>query len=89
MFESVEKIVMKEEKSNKTKLVLFRLTPNEYANLKAKRGRTTCQKLTLITARILFHGSELGKQYSAKRIAERCIEDHFALHQQKSQRWRI
>ena len=41
MFESVDRIVMKEEKLNKTKLVIFRLTPKEYANLEAKRGRTT------------------------------------------------
>lgn len=34
----------------------------------------------------VFNGSALGKQYSAKGITERCIEDPFSLHQQKSQR---
>jgi hypothetical protein len=34
----------------------------------------------------VFNGSALGKQYSAKGIAERCVEDPFSLHQQKSQR---
>jgi len=34
----------------------------------------------------VFNGSALGKQYSAKGITERCIEDPFSLHQQTSQR---
>ncbi|KAA6440381.1 relaxase/mobilization nuclease domain-containing protein [Dyadobacter flavalbus] len=34
----------------------------------------------------VFNGSTLGKQYSAKGITERCIEDPFSLHQQKSQK---
>lgn len=34
----------------------------------------------------IFNGSPLGKQYSAKGISERCVEDAFFVHQQKSQR---
>ncbi|MCF0038692.1 hypothetical protein [Dyadobacter fanqingshengii] len=45
-------------------------------------GITYCDHRT----RSVFNGSALGKQYSAKGIAERCIEDPFSLHQQKSQR---
>ena len=37
----------------------------------------------------VFNGSALGKKYSAKGIAERCIEDPFSLHQQKSQRMEL
>jgi uncharacterized protein YukE len=55
MFESVDRIVMKEEKSNKTKLVIFRLTPKEYANLEAKRGRTTCRKLSEFLRLLIFN----------------------------------
>jgi hypothetical protein len=33
----------------------------------------------------VFNGITLGKQYSAEGIKERCIEDPFSLHQQKSQ----
>ncbi|GGM74365.1 uncharacterized protein YukE [Dyadobacter sp. BE34] len=46
---------MKEEKSNKTKLVIFRLTPKEYANLEAKRGRTTCRKLSEFLRLLIFN----------------------------------
>ncbi|MCF0072226.1 plasmid mobilization relaxosome protein MobC [Dyadobacter sp. CY261] len=46
---------MKEEKSNKTKLVLFRLTPKEYATLEAKRGRTTCRKLSEFLRLLIFN----------------------------------
>lgn len=45
-------------------------------------GITYCDHRT----RSVFNGSALGKQYSAKGITERCIEDPFSLHQQKSQR---
>jgi hypothetical protein len=55
MFESVDRIVMKEEKSNKTKLVIFRLTPKEYANLEAKRSRTTCRKLSEFLRLLIFN----------------------------------
>jgi hypothetical protein len=37
-------------------------------------------------AKCVFNGSALGKQYSAKGITERCIEDASSLHQQNSQR---
>ena len=55
MVESVDRIVMKEEKSNKTKLVIFRLTPKEYANLETKRGRTTCRKLSEFLRLLIFN----------------------------------
>lgn len=54
-FESVDRIVMKEEKSNKTKIVIFRLTPKEYANLEAKRSRTTCRKLSEFLRLLIFN----------------------------------
>nr|WP_295934624.1 plasmid mobilization relaxosome protein MobC [uncultured Dyadobacter sp.] len=46
---------MKEQKSNKTKLVIFRLTPKEYASLEAKRGRTTCRKLSEFLRLLIFN----------------------------------
>lgn len=46
---------MKEEKSNKTKLVIFRLTPKEYASLEAKRSRTTCRKLSEFLRLLIFN----------------------------------
>ncbi|USJ34473.1 plasmid mobilization protein [Dyadobacter fanqingshengii] len=55
MFESVDRIVMKEEKSNKTRHVIFRLTPKEYANLEAKRSRTTCRKLSEFLRLLIFN----------------------------------
>lgn len=55
MFESVDRIVMKEEKSNKSRHVIFRLTPKEYANLEAKRGRTTCRKLSEFLRLLIFN----------------------------------
>jgi uncharacterized protein YukE len=55
MFESVDRIVMKEEKSNKTRHVIFRLTPKEYANLEAKCSRTTCRKLSEFLRLLIFN----------------------------------
>ena len=55
MFESVDRIVMKEEKSNKTRHVIFRLTPKEYATLEAKRSRTTCRKLSEFLRLLIFN----------------------------------
>ncbi|WP_031528814.1 plasmid mobilization protein [Dyadobacter crusticola] len=46
---------MKEEKSNKTRQVIFRLTPKEYAALEAKRGRTTCRKLSEFLRLLIFN----------------------------------
>lgn len=55
MFESVDRIVMKEKKSNRTRLVGIRLTPNEYANLESKCGRTTCRKLSEFLRLLIFN----------------------------------
>jgi hypothetical protein len=57
MFESVDRIVMNEEKSNKTRHVIFRSIPKEYTALEAKRGPTTCRK------------AEYGKSETKKAIA--------------------
>lgn len=46
---------MKEKKSTRTRLVGIRLTPKEYANLEAKRGRTTCRKLSEFLRLLIFN----------------------------------
>lgn len=55
MLESVDRIVMKEKKSNRTRLVGIRLTPNEYANLEIKCSRTTCRKLSEFLRLLIFN----------------------------------
>lgn len=55
MFESVDRNVMKEKKSNRTRLVGIRLTPNEYANLESKCSRTTCRKLSEFLRLLIFN----------------------------------
>jgi len=55
MFESVDRIVMKEENSNKTRHAIFWLTPKEYATLEAKRNRTTCRKLSEFLRLLIFN----------------------------------
>jgi hypothetical protein len=55
MFESVDRIVMKEKKSNRSRLVGIRLTPNEYASLESKCSRTTCRKLSEFLRLLIFN----------------------------------
>jgi hypothetical protein len=55
MFESVDRIVMKEKKSNRTRLVGIRLTPSEYAKLEGKCARTTCRKLSEFLRLLIFN----------------------------------
>lgn len=46
---------MKKEKSNRTRLVGVRLTPDEYLRLEVKCRRTTCRKLSEFVRLLIFH----------------------------------
>jgi uncharacterized protein YukE len=46
---------MKEKKSNRTRLVGIRLTPDEYAKLEGKCARTTCRKLSEFLRLLIFN----------------------------------
>lgn len=45
---------MKEEKSNRTRIIGLRLTPREYATIEAKWKASTCRKLSDYVRRSLF-----------------------------------
>lgn len=45
---------MKEGKSNRTRLIGLRLTPDEYENLEQRRKASTCRKLSDYVRRSLF-----------------------------------
>lgn len=45
---------MKEEKSNRTRIIGLRLTPREYASIEAKWKASTCRKLSDYVRRSLF-----------------------------------
>ena len=45
---------MKEEKSNRTRIIGLRLTPREYANIERKWKASTCRKLSDYIRRSLF-----------------------------------
>lgn len=55
--------MMKEEKSNRTRIIGLRLTPDEYATIEAKWKASTCHKLSDYVRRSLFEYPHRNHQY--------------------------